>query len=224
MTKCPKCQLEKEESEFYVSGTKHCKTCRSKYIKERRKNLPEMFRKYSKPEHYKPDRRREYYLRNKERISERIKAYRIKNSESVARRQEEYYQKNKNVIRERNKAYNKAWNSLPQNRIARTQRQRVRRAISGHVKFARTELLLGCSYETLRDYLSQKFLPGMTWDNYGEWHVDHIKPCASFDLSQENQQLECFNYQNLQPLWAKDNISKGAKFDPASTEIISVAA
>ena len=51
----------------------------------------------------------------------------------------------------------------------------------------------------------------MTWDNHGEWHIDHIKPCASFDLTDADQQRECFNYTNLQPLWAKDNLSKGAK-------------
>jgi hypothetical protein len=52
----------------------------------------------------------------------------------------------------------------------------------------------------------------MTWDNYGEWHVDHIQPCASFDLSDPKQLAECFNWSNLQPLWAKENISKGAKY------------
>lgn len=60
----------------------------------------------------------------------------------------------------------------------------------------------------------------MTWDNHGrgcngkgleEWHIDHIKPCASFDLSKSKEQLKCFNYKNLQPLWAEDNLSKGSK-------------
>ncbi len=48
----------------------------------------------------------------------------------------------------------------------------------------------------------------MSLDNYGELHVDHIKPCASFDLSDPEQQRLCFNYKNLQPLWAADNLSK----------------
>ena len=53
----------------------------------------------------------------------------------------------------------------------------------------------------------------MTFDNYGTiWHIDHIKPCASFDLTDVNQQMECFNYKNLQPLWAKDNLAKGSTF------------
>jgi hypothetical protein len=51
----------------------------------------------------------------------------------------------------------------------------------------------------------------MSWSNYGAWHIDHIKACAKFDLTIDSQQRECFNYTNLQPLWAKENIAKGAK-------------
>jgi hypothetical protein len=72
--------------------------------------------------------------------------------------------------------------------------------------------LLGCSVEVLKVHLAAQFLPGMTWENYGDWHIDHIRPCASFDLTQPDQQRACFNYTNLQPLWAKDNLSKGAKY------------
>ncbi len=51
----------------------------------------------------------------------------------------------------------------------------------------------------------------MTWDNYGKWQIDHKIPCASFDLTDPEQQKSCFHFSNLQPLWAKDNNSKGAK-------------
>ena len=72
----------------------------------------------------------------------------------------------------------------------------------------------------LKQYLEKQFTKGMSWDNYGNpngdhtscWHIDHIKPCASFDLTQEDQQKECFHYTNLQPLWAIDNLKKGGKF------------
>ncbi len=92
-------------------------------------------------------------------------------------------------------------------------RARVRAAItrSSGAKSRRTTRLIGCSIERLRQHLEAQFAEGMTWDNHGEWHIDHIKPCASFDLADEAQQLECFNYTNLQPLWAKYNLSKGAK-------------
>ena len=92
-------------------------------------------------------------------------------------------------------------------------RARVRAAITraGAAKSHKTERLVGCSIEHLRKHLEAQFAEGMTWDNHGEWHIDHIKPCASFDLTDEGQQLECFNYTNLQPLWANENLSKGAK-------------
>ena len=72
---------------------------------------------------------------------------------------------------------------------------------------------IGCSVPQLRQHLEQQFTDGMTWENYGEWHIDHIKPCATFDLTCEEQQSKCFNYTNLQPLWAIDNLTKGAKYN-----------
>lgn len=64
----------------------------------------------------------------------------------------------------------------------------------------------GCSAEELKTHFESLFLEGMTWDNYGEWHVDHIRPVSSF-ASEEWEQIN--HYTNLQPLWAKDNLSKG---------------
>ena len=75
--------------------------------------------------------------------------------------------------------------------------------------------MVGCSVEFLRRYIEAKFEAGMTWDNYGEWHVDHIRPCASFDLSDKEQVIQCFNWRNLQPMWASKNISKGSNYAQA---------
>ena len=76
-----------------------------------------------------------------------------------------------------------------------------------------TAVLVGCSIPFLKRYLENKFKKGMNWKNQGRygWHIDHIKPCASFDLSDTKQQLKCFNYKNLQPLWAEENIKKSNK-------------
>lgn len=70
--------------------------------------------------------------------------------------------------------------------------------------------LLNCSIDELKVHLESKFQPGMTWDNYGKWHIDHIKPLASFDLTDIEQLKEACKYTNLQPLWAKDNMKKGS--------------
>jgi hypothetical protein len=74
--------------------------------------------------------------------------------------------------------------------------------------------LLGCTIEQFTTYFKSLFTPDMTWEAFmnGEIHIDHLKPCALYDLTQESEQQKCFHYKNLQPLWAKDNLSKGAKY------------
>jgi hypothetical protein len=62
-------------------------------------------------------------------------------------------------------------------------------------------------------HIQSLFKDGMSWDNYGDWQVDHIIPCAAFDLSNIDNQLICFNYKNLQPLWAIDNLIKKDKIE-----------
>lgn len=78
-----------------------------------------------------------------------------------------------------------------------------------------TEHLTGCPIIALIQWIESQFENGMTWYNYGKfgWHIDHVKPCAAFDLSDIEQQKQCFHYTNLQPLWCKENLSKGAKWN-----------
>ena len=70
--------------------------------------------------------------------------------------------------------------------------------------------MIGCTPLELRHHIEKQFAKGMSWENHGKkgWHLDHIRPCCAFDLSDERQQFECFNYKNLQPLWAVDNLTK----------------
>lgn len=101
--------------------------------------------------------------------------------------------------------------SDPSFRLLINCRRRVYRALRGKLKSAKTLELIGCTVAQLRLWLVQQFSPGMTFENYGKWHVDHIRPCASFDLNDPTQQKECFHYTNLQPLWAADHFRKSAK-------------
>ena len=80
-------------------------------------------------------------------------------------------------------------------------------------KSYRTEELLGTDRATAKKYIESLFKPEMTWKNHGKWHLDHKIPCASFDLKCPVQQLACCYYKNLQPLWAIDNMKKGAKLN-----------
>ena len=72
--------------------------------------------------------------------------------------------------------------------------------------------LIGCSSDELKKYLQHKFVNNMSYNNYGKWKVDHIKPITLFDLNNIEQIKECFNYKNLQPLWRLDNIQKSNKY------------
>ena len=81
--------------------------------------------------------------------------------------------------------------------------------------------LLGCTITELITYLQSKFLPGMSRENYGRkgWHIDHIRPLSSFDLTDVEQRRIAFHHTNLQPLWASDNWRKGGRYDAAETTL-----
>ena len=102
----------------------------------------------------------------------------------------------------------------PSNKIANMFRSRTCRAIKQQLGFKKVKSieLLGCSIRDLMTHLESKFYADMSWENYGScWHIDHIRPCASFNLQNEQEQKICFHYSNLQPLTAKDNLNKGAR-------------
>lgn len=100
----------------------------------------------------------------------------------------------------------------PQVRLKHNIRTRLSAVVKGKRFSISTNM--GCTWLELKIHLESKFLSGMTWDNYGYkgWHIDHIKPLSLFDLTDKEQFTKACNYNNLQPLWAKDNFIKGAKY------------
>jgi len=88
----------------------------------------------------------------------------------------------------------------------RSMGNRIVRQLSLGKKPTNTFNWIGCSAEELKNYLESLFTEGMNWENYGAWHVDHIRPVCSFS-AEEWEQIN--HYTNLQPLWAKDNLLKG---------------
>lgn len=153
-----------------------------------------------------------YYENNKQAVLARNKRYLEQNKDQVESRRKEYRAENKLKITEakRKRSLERRKTDLSY-RLTLNLRRRVKSALGGKNKSKATLDLLGCSVESLRTHLESKFTKGMTWTNYGKWHIDHIKPCASFDLTKPEEQSKCFNYLNLQPLWAVDNLKKHKK-------------
>ena len=153
-----------------------------------------------------------YRSNNKEKIKSYFKNYFESNSKNIKIKQKSYYITNKNKIRLRQKLYSKTrLDTDVQYKLSVNLRARLRSALKNHSKSGSAVKDLGCTIEDLKVHLESKFQPGMLWSNYGEWHIDHIKPLASFDLSDRKQLLEACHYTNLQPLWAQDNLSKSDK-------------
>jgi hypothetical protein len=102
-------------------------------------------------------------------------------------------------------------------RIRDNYRKRVYMAVKSNSKKGHTLELLGCMIEEFKAYIEAQFTENMSWENYGfgndKWNLDHIIPCANFDLSVEENQYKCFHYSNTQPLWQIDNFEKKAKLD-----------
>lgn len=117
------------------------------------------------------------------------------------------------TISETRKARQREKMAIPSARLRKSVMNRIWSAMKNQrVNGVGSFSLVGCPVGFLRSYIEGKFETGMSWDNYGAWHVDHIRPCASFDLSDKEQVLQCFNWRNLQPMWASENISKGANY------------
>jgi hypothetical protein len=147
---------------------------------------------------------------NKEKQKIYIKKYREQNKSIIKEKKRIRFQKEKEKVNEHYKIrYNQDVNFKLKCRL----RHRLRMALKGNFKSGSAVDELGCTTEELKSYLESKFQPGMSWDNWTSdgWHIDHIKPLNSFDLTDKNQLLEACHYTNLQPLWATDNITKSDK-------------
>lgn len=190
MTKrCHSCKQSKSLSEFGRDSTRKdglhgkCKSCKIIYSREYNRNNSDLLKQ----------KKRRYYANNKDKWVQRREA----------RRDE---------IRE----YNRVWQAHkyhndPIFRLKAVLRSRLQNISNGrHAGSAVRDL--GCSVEQLKRWIEQQFQYGMTWDNYGQWHIDHIVPLSSFDLTQNPKVKKACHWFNLQPLWAQDNLSKGARF------------
>jgi len=146
---------------------------------------------------------KEYYKQYRQENKERRKQYYQENKE----RNKHYYQENKERILEYHKQRRKI---DPLYKLKRNLRSRTGDAFKrkSYRKTSKTAKMLGVPFEIAKDHIERQFTKGMTWENHGEWHIDHIIPLASAET--ESELIKLCHYTNLQPLWAMDNLSKNA--------------
>lgn len=167
------------------------------------------------------------YLSRRDRKLAYMRTYRINNLDRERARCDAWHSDPKN--REKRNATQRRYNKTEERRLYRRNlrrrqreydinyrilcslRTRLNSALKGLNKSNRTIELLGCDIDFLRLHLAAQFTDGMNWANYGKWQIDHVIPCAEFDLRDPNQQHQCFNFSNLKPMWAIENAKKGSK-------------
>lgn len=226
MKKCSKCKIIKLLDEFHKdnsqkSGYKsQCKEClkyhHRKYKKQtqsyRIKNKSKINKLSKKWRKNNPEKCKEYYTRytskNKDKLRKRRKMWAEENQDYF----KNYKQNNKRQHSEYMIKYNKKKREEdPLFKLKCNLRNRVRIALKSKKLNKNNKLLntIGCSLDELKLHIEKQFTKGMTWDNYGEWHIDHIIPLYTGKTEEEIYKLN--HYSNLQPLWAYDHFLKTAK-------------
>lgn len=211
MKKCTKCLQEKEYLNFYKKSSSKdgynniCIPCKIEYNN-------------SKKEHNQL-----YYLENKERYQLNNKKYYQNNKQKTKQKSIEWFKNNPKRKYEIQKKWNQKnlqyfkkwrknkWDNDINYKIRVLLGNRLNEILKKNQTYKGNNIveILNCSLDYLKQHISTQFLPEMSWDNHGEiWEIDHIKPCASFDLTDIEQQKECFHYTNLQPLFKTTEIAK----------------
>jgi len=156
--------------------------------------------------------KRKYSFLNRENENKRKLKWKENNYEKIIQSKKKYYANNKIKEQYRNNNYKtKKIQTDPLFKLTCVIRSRVIDFLKSNkiTKNNKTFEIVGCAPSELKTYLEDKFIENMTWENHGEWHIDHIVPLSSG--KSEEEILKLCHYSNLQPLWAKDNLKKGKK-------------
>lgn len=136
--------------------------------------------------------KRKQYGRHRDLLRARVSAWRMANPEKV-----------------------RAWHRQPSQRVSSAISRAIRKALADRKAGRTWESIVGFTLSELMTHLERRFMPGMTWANFGQWEIDHIRPKSSFDFSSRNDEAcrACWALENLQPLWMSDNRRKWAHYD-----------
>jgi hypothetical protein len=227
MKVCIKCEKDKEN--FYTTKSNICKDCGKEIAKKYYHENKEKVNKYrelnkDKITENNINYQRENRDKNKETINEYKKNYREENKEKFLEKERLYRENNKDKIKISDKKYrdknktilnSKRKEKINNNPLLKS-KERIRILIAnsitkmGYTKKSRTHEILGCSFDFFKQYIEEKFIEGMCWDNHGEWHLDHKTPISWNET--EDDLIKLNHYSNFQPLWAFDNLSKGNRW------------
>lgn len=208
-----KCEYAKKYRE---ANPEHARKYQEAHLKERR----EYSRRYCEVNREKlREHSRQYYEVNRERRREYSRQYYKTNSEKRYQHTRQWLKNHPEKVHE----YNCRHRNSTKERLSESMSASVYRSLKGNKNGLRWETIVDYTVEQLRKHLEKQFRSGMTWDNYGTWHIDHIIPINvfNFEKPEDLDFKRCWGLKNLQPLWAKENISKGAKiskpFQPSLT-------
>lgn len=227
---CRRC--EKEKGNRFPPKRRVCRDCAAeishKWRSENRERHAETCRKYA-DENKESLRiaRRAWAAKNADSVRAYQKEYKKKNAERLRKQRAERYaadpERFKTMTKKQDRT-SESYRATSRKRAAKRRATdteyrircnittRLNTALRKGYKSGSAVRDLGCSIPELRAHLEAQFTEGMSWETYGlhGWHIDHIRPLASFDLTDREQLLTACHFTNLQPLWAKDNLSKGA--------------
>lgn len=215
---CSKCGEIKELSMFSSDKSKpdgrypSCRECKKAADKDyRTKNIDK-----------KRAKDREYYRENSEAIKKKANDWYYQNTSRHNERMRQYYQDNYKKIKD----IQKKWNKLNEDKIREYFRLKYENDLNHRLKVLLNGRLrqcvkakekhsfeyLGCDIEYFKSWMEYQFDEKMSWENSGEyWHLDHVIPCAAFNLNEEEEIYKCYNWSNIRPLYKSENMSKGAK-------------
>lgn len=224
MQTCCTCGVEKALSEFHKDNSRvngispRCKSC--KRVSDSKYRIA-----------HKDDIRKSntvYYAKNSEAIKQNSKSWYENNKDRCRVVKAEWYQRNKDAVAEYKKVYNKEnaervkqyMNAYMKKRYATDINYRLKSICNKRIrdylrdKYLPTMDIVGCSIEFLKSWIEFQFNDTMNWNNMGTvWHIDHVKPCSSFNFNNDDEVFECYHWSNIRPLLAKDNIIKKDKYD-----------
>jgi len=200
MKTCITCIVELDE-EFFTKNGFICKKCRKK------------------------ESSRKYREKNRDILREKSKIYKLQNPEITKRARDKFFEENPNYLKEWVSNNRERSNEIKRKsekkrskdevyRMTRLIRNTIRSSIKSlnYKKKTKTSIIIGCSIEEFIIHIKSTFTEGMTLENHGEWHFDHIKPISMAKTYEEA--IELNHYTNFQALWALDNLKKYIKYEP----------